>query len=291
MNLAVRAFWVALLVLPALAVPATSGELENRLRSRWHGAHLVLGGEVTSNCDEYYTDNPVSGQLSRGRLGERFATGELGRVSKFDLHRARVDLLVDLTVPTLISWIDGPFTLYDQATCKVELEFDLPRRLVKSADVAGIEEILAAFVERHSTADEARRSPRWNGRRAEPLPEGHERTRAAHAAWSAARLNAAVQRRIDLALETADRIAGRVETDDELYALGFVEGVEAGSERGLGDCESTLSSTYSRPYASGWKGQDDRWKDGFEDGSRLAYSLVVARRLQGCFVPAPPPLD
>ena len=92
-----------------------------------------------------------------------------------------------------------------------------------------------------------------------------------------------MQRRIDLALETADRIAARVETGDELYALGFVEGVEAGSQRDLGDCDATLSSSFSRPYRSGWKDQDDAWRDGFEDGSRLAYSLVVARRLHGCF--------
>ena len=89
------------------------------------------------------------------------------------------------------------------------------------------------------------------------------------------------------ALETADRIAVRVETGDERYALGFVEGVEAGSGRNLRNCEATLSSSFSRPYRSGWKDEDNSWKDGFEDGSHLAYSLIVVRRLQGCFLPVP----
>jgi hypothetical protein len=288
-NLAHRAPWAALLLLPALVGPASAGELEDRLRSRWHGAHVVLGGEVLSDCDERYTNNPVGGYRLRGWPGQRFAAGELGRVGKLDLHRARVDLLIDLTVPALISWVDGPFTLHDQVPCRVELEIDLPRRLVKTGDLDGIEGILAAWVERHSDGAQARRSARWNGRQVEPLPEGHERTRVAHAAWKASQVNAAVQRRIDLALETADRIAARVETDDEPYALGFVEGLESGAEREPGDCEATLSSSFSRPYRSGWKDEDDSWRDGFEDGSRLAYSLAVARRLQGCFLPVPPP--
>ncbi|MDH3402913.1 MAG: hypothetical protein OES32_09955 [Acidobacteriota bacterium] len=289
MNLARHAPWVALLLLPARAVPASSGELEDRLRSRWHGAAVVLAGEVVSDCDERYTNNPVDGRRLRGGRGERFAAGELGRLSKLDLHRAGVDLLVDLAVPARISWVDGPYTLYEQVACRVELLVDLPRSLVRGGDLAGIEEVLERLVERHPSPDEARRSARWNGRQTEPLPAGYERTRVAHAAWKAAQVNAAVQRRIDLALETADRIAAGVETEDELYALGFVEGVETGSERELRDCEAALSSSFSRPYRSGWKDEDESWKEGFEDGSRLAYSLVVARRLQGCFLPVPPP--
>ena len=48
-----------------LAAPAIASDLQDRLNSRWRGAWLVVGPEISSDCGDNYTNNRVSGTVVR----------------------------------------------------------------------------------------------------------------------------------------------------------------------------------------------------------------------------------
>ena len=159
--------------------------------------------------------------------------------------------------PLLVPRHEGPFTLYDQVYCEFELEVVLPRELVKSKDVAGIERSLRPILERYATEDEARSTRAYNQRVRESYPDDYEETLASHAAWTAEQTNAAVQAKIDSP------------NGPSMMAVKFAKPPRSATTK-----RSTVNAAVanSRAYA---------------DGRNLVVALELMRRLPNCFVPVP----
>ena len=87
------------------------------------------------SCTLVRTLNPggVTSKASR-----RFEPGELGKVDKVKVKRSRVDLLLTLDQPVLASRLDGPFELFDERPCKVQLIFEMPREWLSREDLETI---------------------------------------------------------------------------------------------------------------------------------------------------------
>jgi hypothetical protein len=252
------------------------------LNARWRGGTVVVMIPLVSNCDGYYNDNDVIGSRVASKARRRFDEGETARVERIGVKRGRLDVFLDLAEGVLEEYQDGPFTLYDPRACKIQLKVPIPDR----SDAGAVEKRLAELLELHDSARAAEASPAWNGRRREPFPEDYERTLAAHASWKAAQTNAAVQERMDDAIEEAARIADRVRTGPE-YAQGLADGLEKARDLSFGECPSLLTRSFSPSSGGGGKSSD--WKRGYEDGQRLGFDLELLRRLRGCFVPVPHP--
>ena len=264
----------------ALLLPATvyAASLEETLNARFRGGWVVVKVPISSSCDGFYNDNDVVGTRVESKARRRFAAGEMARVERIGAKRGRVDVFLDISEQILEERRDGPFTLYDPLSCRIQLRVPVPER----ADDAAVEARLAELIELHATALDAELSPAWNKRRREPFPEDYEETLAAYDSWKASQVNAAVRDRIDVAIEEAARINDRMRSDPE-YLEGFAAGIDKEKDRYHGgDCPSLLRSTFS-PEG---KGSGD-WKRGYEDGQRLAWNLELLRRLKDCFVPIP----
>jgi hypothetical protein len=281
--------WLAL----AWALGAGTGEargedLEAALNGRWRGAWVVVRVPLQSDCGGFYTDNELVGSSPRSRGARRFDGGELARVERVDLKRARLDLFLDLAEPVLWPVEDGPFTLYQERPCRVQLQAPQPRDVLADASRTGaaVERLLAAP---HPTRAAAEADGEWNGRRREPYPEDYERTLAEHASWKASQANAAVERRLEESSTDALRMADRVGDDPE-YLQGFAAGVAEARDRHLpSECGALLASRFEGFAASLPKGREEDWRRGFQDGQRLVYDLELLHRLPRCFVPVPPP--
>jgi hypothetical protein len=274
----------ALAAAAALAAPppAAAG-VEEDLARRWEGAWVVVRPAVASACTSLYTNNDVRGDLTVGRGEHRFAAGELARVEGIDLHRGKVDVLLDLGEPVLAARRDGPFTLYDELSCRVELVVPRPA----GADtLAPLDALLAGLLERHPDAAGAKASAAWNRRRRDPYPADYEATLAAYGKWKAEQVNAAVGARREEALAEAARLLDGY-GDHPDYQAGFAAGVEAARDEGFGGCESLLDAS---PYAFGDSppsGTGQEWRRGFRDGQALVFWVEVGHRLGRCFVPVP----
>ena len=270
----------SVLVLAVLSAPlAVRGAgLEDQLNSRWRGHYVVTRLAVASSCDDYYNDNEVVGDRASSKARRRFTAGEVARVERIGVHRGRIDVFLDLNEGVLEERHDGPFTLYEPRTCKLQLKVPVPDRW--SAEQA--EARLAELLEPHGSLREAEASPGWNERRREPFPPDYEKTLAAYEVWKAAQRNAAIQARMEAAIEEASRIGERVHSDAE-YLQGFAAGMEKGRDRYLGDCGSLASASF---YPDSGKGSSE-WKRGYEDGQRLGWDLTLLRKLRECFVPVP----
>jgi hypothetical protein len=264
----------------AAAAPAAAASLEDALNARWRGGWVVVRAPVSSDCGGFYTDNEARGGRVRSGGSHDFAAGELARVERMGVKRGgRVDVFLDLAEQILEPRADGPFTLYEPRSCKVQLRVE-----DAGSDAASAERALAALLELHPDAPSAERSPSWSGRRREEYPEGYEETLAEHARWKAAQVNVAVQERLEEAIEEASRVNDRLRDDPE-YLAGFAAGVERERNQSFGDCDSAVGA---RLYPDRERGKPQRWQDGYEDGQRLAYHLELMRRLVRCFVPVPP---
>jgi hypothetical protein len=268
----------AVLVLAALAAAhaVRAAGLEDQVNARWRGGHVVTRLAMASSCDGFYNDNEVIGVRAESKARRRFAAGEAARVERIGARRGRVDVFLDLTEGVLEEIHDGPFTLYEPRTCKVQLRVPVPDRWTAEQ----VEERLAELLDLHGSLREAEASPAWNRRRREPFPPDYEKTLAAYEAWKVAQRNAAVRARMDAALEEASRIGERVHADPE-YLQGFAAGMEKGRDRHFGDCGSLASASF---YPDSGKGSS-AWKRGYEDGQRLGWNLALLRRLKECFVP------
>lgn len=256
-------------------------DLEGDLNARWRGGFAVARLPLASSCDGFYNDNDVVGNRVDSSARRRFEAGELARVERVGVRRGRVDVFLDLTEGVLQEHRDGPFTLYEPQTCKIQLKVPVPDRWSFEQVQARLDELL----ELHGSPQEAEASRAWNGRRREPFPEGYEQTLAAYEVWKATQKNAAVQARIDTAIEEASRIGERVHSDPD-YLQGLAEGLDKGRDRYLGDCGSLVSASFSPSSGSG---KSSEWKRGYEDGQRLGWNLALLRRLKECFVPVPGP--
>jgi hypothetical protein len=273
-----KAVWSAL-ALGALAVPfaARGADLESQLNARWRGNFAVARLALASSCDGFYNDNDVVGNRADSKARHRFQAGEAAHVERVGTHRGRVDVFLDLTEGILEERHDGPFTLYDERRCKVQLKVPVPDRWSAEQVEARLDELL----ELHGSQREAESSPVWNRRRREPFPKDYEKTLAAYEVWKAVQKNVAIQARMDAAIDEASRIGERVHSDAD-YLQGFAAGMQRGRDRYFGDCDSLASASY---YPDSGKGSSE-YKRGYEDGQRLAWNLDLLRHLRECFVPA-----
>src|SRR5262245_5738741 len=271
---------IAIAVAALTASVAFAAELEDQLNARWRGGYAVVRIPIASSCDGFYNDNDVMGSRVDSKARRRFESGELARVERVGARRGRIDVFLDLTEGVLEEIHDGPFTLYEPRTCKVQLRVPVPDRWSGEQ----VEARLAELLELHGSSREAEASSLWNQRRREPFPEGYEQTLAAYEVWKANQKNAAVQVRMDAAIEEASRITDRIRSDAE-YLQGFAAGMDKVRDRSFGDCGSAVSSSF---YPDSGKGGSE-WKRGYEDGQRLGWNLELLRRLKECFVPNPYP--
>jgi hypothetical protein len=290
---------------------ALAGETQDAVGSRWRGAWVITTAETHSDCMGMYTGNRVSGRLVSSKGHWRFKPGELAQIDGIDLKRDRIDVKMTLAEPLLAPHQDGPFTLYDEASCRMELQVEVARDLVKGKDVAGLDQALTVAVERYGTEDEARASRRYNRRERDPYPADYEKTVAAHASWQARQTNTAVQARIDALVDDTSRIPDRISTDPD-YMAGFAHGVETSRASRPDSCPGLMSIGMGTSYASTGYGAPGaavpagrggtshvnaagtgdadaqaRYGRGFADGVRLTQGLDAIRRLPGCFLPVP----
>ena len=263
------------------AAPLSASKLEDALGQRWRGAWVLLEIETRSDCGENYTNNEISGKLSRGNGSERFAAGELGQVYKVDVKRNRIDLLIELSEPLLVSFVDGPFELFREAYCKIELEVQVPRELIKGRQTDEIDALFTGLMERHATSDEALSSDSWNGRRVEPFPADYDRVLAAYDEWKLEQL----QGHLADALSDAERITDRVESDVS-YAQGFAEGMRTYSPKYRNaDCASLADASFypgSGNASVGSDGDSAKWNEGYREGQLLAWNIDRARAIERC---------
>jgi hypothetical protein len=280
-----------LFVLVAWPVATQAGDLERALNRRWLGAWVVTTVETYSDCGPGYTANRLNGRLvsSRGRV--RFRAGELAKLKKVDLKRSRLDLLMTLEIPKLLARQDGPFTLYDEVECRVEFEVALPRKLVKSKDVRGIETALSSIARRHVSEEEARSSRAWNRRSMKSYPPDYDRTLQRHAVWRAEQTNEAVQARIDMIFGETTQLTDRLSSDSD-YLVGFAKGIEAGRAVRLDGCSRLMGvklnpARSTERQASNKSPSQARSDHGYRDGRQLVLALELLRRLPDCFLPVP----
>lgn len=280
---------VAALLL-VLCLPSFGSQLQKELKGRWLGAWVVTTAESYSDCGGNYTNNRIHGNLVKSGGAYSFRSGELAKVDKIDVKRSRFDVLLTLNEPILVPYQEGPFTLYREVWCKLELEVALPRHVVKNKDAEFIDRSVLAVLERHSRQDDAEMSAAWNRRERDPYPEGYEHTLAELQVWRAEQANLQVQARLDFAAEETDRLVHRV-TGDPVYLEGFADGIEAARGNTLHGCPALLSvrlgRTQTRPAETVEEQTAHRRQQGFEDGKTLVYGLEMLRRLPGCFVPVP----
>lgn len=278
--------FLPVLVASLLTSPASADSLEKILTADWQGAWILLLTEASSNCDDSYTDNPVEGGRPQLRGQYRFARGELARVHRIQVKRSRIDFLLDVAEPLRISFSDGPYELYQQRSCKIELEVTVPRQLVKQQSVEEIEAFVADVVGRYPDRRAAEAAPEYNGRRVEPYPEGYEQTLAAHREWKAEELRRQLQERLAETLQEASRIVERIQ-EDPAYEDGFTSGLRAyrASSRST-ECQKLPDASFypsgGRPPSELPSAEQKEWKRGYRDGQRLAHGVDLAERLEIC---------
>ena len=277
----------------ALAAPhPVHADLEDDLERAWVGAWVVAKVETASDCSGAYTNVEVRGLRSSSRGSRRFAEGELARVDKLNQKSDRVDLYLSVAEPVLVPRTDGPFTLYDERSCRVQLMVDVPKAVLKTGRLADVEAALLEAVERHQTESSARRSEAWNRRERDPYPRDYDETLARHAAWKAEETNRAFAATRLAALDEASQALSRV-TDDPEYLAGFAAGVEAQRSRSTPGCSSLDALRFDgdeqRPPSDrrGSSPSERSFQRGFRDGQVVAGATRVARAVEGCFVPVP----
>ena len=270
-----------LVILALIPAAASAGDLQKALKNRWLGAWVVTNVESYSDCSGMHTNNRINGNLVKSRGRFSFDAGELAKLEKVDAKHSRLDLLLTFHEPLLVPMQDGPFTLYSEASCRIELEVELPRDLVKTKDVAAIEEFLGMVVERHANVNSAQDSSTWNMREIESYPPDYEVTLAEHAVWKATQYNAMVEAKLEIALEETSRIPDRVQNEPD-YMDHFLSGVKTARENRLANCEHMMGYMFNgRPGDT----SDPAWRD----GKNLVYGLELIRQLPQCFVPVPDP--
>ena len=278
---------LALLLGAVLAASsAIASDLADRLERELRGAWGILEMEVYSACGGTYSDNTVGAVGVASKAGHRFEPGELVKIEKIKVKRQRVDLLLTLAAPIRISRMDGPFELFDERECKVQLIFPVPREHVKSGDAGALLDTVRTTITLYPSLAVARESEAWNGREIEALPDDYAETLQRHAAWKAEETNSAVRISIESALASAADISEDL-SDDPDFLAGFAEGAEEMSSLTLSDCTSLLGASYTVYHKNAPKDRPRRWRDGWDDGQELIFNVLIANRLQGCFVPVP----
>lgn len=282
---------LALVAIVLAAVPAAAG-IEDELARRWVGAWVVVGVETASDCSGFYTNTEVRGRLAASKGRHRFAAGELARVDKLNVKSDRVDLFLSLAEPLLLPRQEGPFELFDEKSCKVQLMVEVPvghgaDRLAAAS--AALDEAARAF----ATRAEAEASGLWNGRRRAPYPEDYDLTLARYAVWHAEQTNARLAEVRERAADSASAVVGRM-SEEPAYLEGLAAGVDVFRSWRPASCAVLLASSFAGAERqpprerSGDAPEQKAWRRGFRDGQELAYALAVLRQVRDCFVPVPP---
>lgn len=267
---------------------ASAGDLDRQLEARYRGGWATLATEVYSGCSGTYSDNTVGTAGVASKAGRRFEPGELVKIDKVKVKRSRVDLLATLAEPILELRRDGPFELWDEHECRVQLIFEVPRSVIKSRDVEALVAAVESAVRIHPTRDAAVDSEGWNQRRRRPYPPDYERTLAEHAVWLAEQTNDAVAAGIETSVAQAWEAADDVD-DDPDYLAGLAAGADEMHDLDLDDCDRAVDATFSSARRRAPSDQSAAWKRGYDDGQRLVFHLRRARALHACFVPVPEP--
>lgn len=273
---------------------AWAGPIERGLESRWRGAWVIVKAEVHSNCNGSYTNNRVNGRLVQSGAGLVFPEGELAQVANLDVKRSRVDVLLDLYEPRLVTHQDGPFTLYDRLRCRVELEIEVPREMVKKRQIDAIDATMLEIMQREESFQQAQGEPAWNRRACEEFPEGYEQTLRQYGVWKAEQYNAEVDERLAEVGSQLQRIAESLVSDPD-YLAGFAAGIDRAREhRETRNCAVLMRERLSAPKkeapASGLSegaGAKSLWERGYADGYLLLRGLRLQRSLPTCYRPVP----
>lgn len=286
---------LAFLILITAPVDSARAGLQDDLNARWGGSWVVVDGELASNCDGSYTNNEANGRLVRGDGRVTLPPGELARIHKMDLKKHRVDVFLDVQEPVLLPHQVGPFELYQEFTCQVELLVHIPGEKAKAQGLAEIETELDLLLDRYLRAEEAQTSPNWNRRERKSYPPDYEETLAEYRAWKVEAFNEAVEVRIGDSLETSSRLMASIQSVTRSgpryqaeFGTGLVLGIGVMTENLQGSCEQLVASQTST-YARSVNAPNRAWADGFNAGQRLAYHAGLAERLQSCFATPPPP--
>lgn len=274
-----------------LVTPSWAGSLEKEIRSRWLGAWVITDVESYSDCSGRYTNNRIHGDLVRGHGLRAFDAGELAKVDKVDVKRSRLDLLLSVREPVLLPYAAGPFTLFREARCRIELEVKLPRSVVKSKDADWIDDALERVVERHARERDALASGSWNEREREDYPEDYEDRLFDYAVWQAETANSDVEAKLAVATDHAMRLTDRL-SGDPSYLTGFATGVEEARQLSVANCDQRMRAAFvqsktSQPADTPEGAADSREARGHDDGYNLILALELMRGLPECFVPVP----
>jgi hypothetical protein len=269
-----RLFPLSVLLLFAPAAPAFA-DAESELQAEWRGVWALTRTAVFSECTDHFTDNDVVGDRVSGKA-LRFEAGEGAQVSGLDWTISGLKVRIELSEPFRVEWRDGPYTLYEQRRCRVELR--LPRQARPNAAAASA--AIARLLERVEGEGEIAASPAWNRRRVADYPADWERTKAEYDAWKTAQINAAVGRKLDEVIAQAEHVVEWSQQDDD-YAAAFVAGMHARRYESFSSCDSALDASF---YVHGSSSKSRR---GWEDGQRLAWAVNVAAELRKCFVAGP----
>jgi len=266
---------------------ATAAGLDDALDARFKGAWAILEVEVHSSCSGTYSDNAIGPAGVSSKAGRRFDGGELAKIDKVKVKRSRVDLLVTLAEPILVSRNEGPFELFDERVCKAQLIFEFPRTVIKHGDLDAVASAIGAALTTHPSQGTARESDDWNGRVRQPYPPDYDRTLALYEIWVAEQTNAAVAAAIEDATTEAAEAAEDIDRDAD-YLDGFAAGAEKMRSLDIDDCGRLIDASFHAFKKGPPSDVSGTWKRGFADGQSLVFHLYVARELGGCFVPIPP---
>lgn len=270
---------VVLAVGLVLLLPSLVNAGERELNESWRGAWVVTAVPTRSNCARRYTKNEVHGDVVSSAGEHGFASGELARIEKVNLKRRLIEVFLDIEVPLLRQLTDGPFVLYEEVTCKVNLRIQRPER----GDGA-LNEAIGQVVEHHRSRDSAEASKRWNQRRRDPFPDDYEETLAQYEVWKAQRVNSAVQARLDESIDEAARLTDRIDDDPE-YLAGFGAGIDHARDQYLSsDCGILLDKSVNGFVGRAPKDRSSDWAKGYRDAQRLLFYIEMAHRLRSCFL-------
>lgn len=278
---------IAFLIIFLWVSPLIGGALENQLRAKWQGRWVILTAETYSNCNGFYSNNQVNQGLVTSKAKRLFQMGELGKITKVQVKRSRVLVYVELLEPILKAKNDGPFTLYDEANCKVELRFEVGRAAIKQSNIEAIEASFESVFKAFSSQQEAMAFSTYNQRVRDPYPEDYQQTLADYEAWKVEQELAAIERTIEQAFREINRISAGVKEETE-YARGFVAGLREMKRQSLPDaCDQLQSATPSRFMKTPKDRITAGYKEGFDDGQRLAFYQEQADRLTACLKASP----
>jgi hypothetical protein len=289
-QITVLALLSALTLLPTGT--SRAGAVGAGLDARWRGAWVILNPAVRSNCDSRHTNNRINGQLSQSKGRFSFPQGELAQVKKISVSRSRVDVFLSLDERRLTGRRDGPFTLYDRLGCKIELEIETPRQMVKQKDLDGIDRLLLVAMDRHAAYADARDSDMWNGRVCEDYPDDYQETLFQHSVWRAEEVNAGIESVIAQSFDALVEVSVAVQNDPD-YLEGFGYGVDLARDASPGgECPALMNAGLAVPRVKPPTGLADepaanRWRKGHHDGFLYIRAVHLQRQLPACFVPVP----